>query len=146
MFGAIEFYKTMKKYGIKPIIGLEAYIHNNDDISFKMYPPRPGEKIGRKDPIYHLCLYAKDEIGYKNLMYLTSMSYIKGYYYKPRINKKILREHAQGLICSSACLAGEIARNVNFNQQYLHKNNPQGYEHSKKVIMSLKRCLAMIFT
>ena len=138
MFGAIEFYKTMKKYGIKPIIGLEAYIHNNDDISFKMYPPRPGEKIGRKDPIYHLCLYAKDEIGYKNLMYLTSMSYIKGYYYKPRINKKILREHAQGLICSSACLAGEIARNVNFNQQYLHKNNPQGYEHSKKVIMEFK--------
>ena len=84
MFGAIEFYKTMKKFGIKPIIGLEAYIHNNEDLSFKLYEPRPGEKIGRKDPIYHICLYAKDEEGYKNLMYLSSMSYIKGYYYKQR--------------------------------------------------------------
>lgn len=138
MFGAIEFYKTMKKFGIKPIIGLEAYIHNNEDLSFKLYEPRPGEKIGRKDPIYHICLYAKDEEGYKNLMYLSSMSYIKGYYYKPRINKKILREHSSGLICSSACLAGEIARNLNFNEKYLKKNNPQGYEYAKSVIMEFK--------
>ena len=79
MFGAIDFYKTMRKEGIKPIIGMEAYIHNQDDIGDKSTKQR-----------FHLCLYAKNEIGYKNLMYLSSMSYIKGFYYYPRINKQLL--------------------------------------------------------
>jgi len=83
MFGAIDFYKTMRKEGIKPIIGMEAYIHNQDDIGDKTTKQR-----------FHLCLYAKNEVGYKNLMYLASMSYIKGFYYYPRINKQMLREHS----------------------------------------------------
>jgi DNA polymerase-3 subunit alpha len=67
MFGAIDFYMTMKKEGIKPIIGIEAYIHNQDEIDDKSTKQR-----------FHLCLYAKNEIGYKNLMYLSSQSFING--------------------------------------------------------------------
>ena len=88
MFGAIDFYKTMKKEGIKPIIGIEAYIHNGEDL---------GDRTNRQR--FHLCLFAKNEVGYKNLMYLSSMSYIEGFYYYPRINKKLLKEHSEGLIC-----------------------------------------------
>lgn len=77
MFGAIDFYKTMKKEGIKPLIGIEAYIHNADDL---------GDKSSKQR--FHLILIAKNETGYKNLMYLSSMSYIEGFYYYPRINKK----------------------------------------------------------
>ena len=87
MFGAIDFYKTMKKEGIKPIIGIEAYIHNGEDL---------GDRTNRQR--FHLCLFAKNEVGYKNLMYLSSMSYIEGFYYYPRINKKLLKEHSEGLI------------------------------------------------
>ena len=95
MFGAIDFYNTMRKEGIKPIIGIEAYIHNSDDISDKSTKQR-----------FHLCLYAKNETGYKNLMYLSSKAYLEGFYYYPRINKALLKEHSKGLICSSACLQG----------------------------------------
>ena len=95
MFGAIDFYKTMKNEGIKPLIGIEAYIHNGEELGDKSTKQR-----------FHLCLIAKNEIGYKNLMYLSSMSYIEGFYYYPRINKKILKEHSEGIICSSACLQG----------------------------------------
>ncbi len=79
MFGAIDFYNTMKKEGIKPIIGMEAYLHNHEDLGDKSMSQR-----------FHLCLYAKNEIGYKNLMYLSSKGYIDGFYYYPRINKKLL--------------------------------------------------------
>ena len=79
MFGAIDFYKTMQENGIKPIIGMEAYLHNQDELDDKSVKQR-----------FHLCLYAKNEIGYQNLMYLSSMAYIHGYYYFPRINKKII--------------------------------------------------------
>lgn len=105
MFGAIEFYKTMKKNGIKPIIGMEAYIHNKQELSNR----------DNLVPRFHLCLYAKNEIGYKNLMYMTTQSYLHGFYYHPRINKKLLRERSEGLICSSACISGEIAWNLNLN-------------------------------
>jgi len=77
MFGAIDFYTTMNKEGIKPIIGLEAYIHNSDELGDKSTKQR-----------FHLCLYAKNETGYKNLMYLSSQSFLEGFYYYPRINKK----------------------------------------------------------
>ncbi len=107
MFGAIDFYKTMRKEGIKPIIGMEAYIHNSDDL---------GDKTNKQR--FHLCLYAKNEIGYKNLMYLSSMSYIEGFYYYPRINKKLLKEHSEGLICSGACLQGEVNWHLNLNNSY----------------------------
>lgn len=126
MFGAIEFYKGMRAEGIKPIIGLEAYIHNNDDISSKESRQR-----------FHLCLFAKNEIGYQNLMYLSSMSFIKGYYYYPRINKKLLREHSEGLVCSSACLAGEVNFHLNLSERNL-KRGAGGYEAAKAAALEYK--------
>ncbi|WP_419256284.1 DNA polymerase III subunit alpha [Campylobacter fetus] len=126
MYGALDFYKTMKAEGIKPIIGLEAYIHNHEDISNKESRQR-----------FHLCLFAKNEVGYQNLMYLSSMSYIKGYYYHPRINKKLLREHSEGLVCSSACLAGEVNFHLNLSDRNL-KRGAGGYESAKRVALEYK--------
>lgn len=126
MFGAIDFYKVMKKNGIKPIIGMEAYIHNNEDLEDKSSKQR-----------FHLILLAKNEIGYKNLMYLSSMSYIKGFYYYPRINKKLLREHSEGIICCSACLQGEVNWHLNLSERNL-KFGAQGYEKAKEVAREYK--------
>ena len=126
MFGAIDFYQQMKNEGIKPIIGMEAYLHNQDDI---------GDKSTRQR--FHLCLYAKNETGYKNLMYLSSQAYIKGFYYYPRINKKILREHSEGLICSSACLQGEVNWHMNLSERNV-KFGAQGYDRAKEVALEYK--------
>ena len=126
MFGAIDFYTTMKNEGIKPIIGIETYLHNHEDLTDKSTRQR-----------FHLCLYAKNEIGYKNLMYLSSQAYIDGFYYNPRINKKILREHSEGLICSSACLAGEVNFHLNLNQRN-KKRGAKGYEAAKKAALEYK--------
>lgn len=127
MFGAIDFYKTMRKEGIKPIIGMEAYIHNQDDIGDKSTKQR-----------FHLCLYAKNEIGYKNLMYLSSMSYIKGFYYYPRINKQLLKEHSEGLICSGACLQGEVNWHLNLNNKRNVQFGARGYERAKEIALEYK--------
>ena len=97
MFGTITFYNTMKKEGIKPIVGMEAYLHNEDEL---------GDKTTKRR--FHLCLYAKNNVGYKNLMYLSSMAYMEGFYYYPRINKKLLKENAEGLVCTAACLQGRL--------------------------------------
>ncbi|MFC2491352.1 MAG: DNA polymerase III subunit alpha [Campylobacter curvus] len=126
MFGAIDFYKTMKKEGIKPLIGIEAYIHNADDL---------GDKSSKQR--FHLILIAKNETGYKNLMYLSSMSYIEGFYYYPRINKKILKEHSEGIICSSACLQGEVSWHLNLSERNL-KYGAKGYEKAKEVALEYK--------
>ena len=99
MFGAIEFYQKALKKGIKPIIGLEAYVSE-----FGME-----EKKGRN---FHLVLLAKNEIGYKNLMKLSSLGYEKGFYYRPRIDRESIKNHSEGLIALSACMNGEIARNI----------------------------------
>lgn len=126
MFGAIDFYTTMKKEGIKPIIGMECYIHNNDDI---------GDKTTRQR--FHLCLYAKNEVGYKNLMYLSSKAYLDGFYYYPRINKQLLIEHSEGLVCSSACLQGEVNWHLNENDR--NKSfGAKGYEEAKKIALEYK--------
>ncbi len=127
MFGAIDFYVTMKKEGVKPVIGMEAYIHNLDEL---------GDKSTRQR--FHLCLYAKNEIGYKNLMYLSSQSYINGFYYYPRINKKLLKERSQGLICSSACLQGEINWHLNLNSEKNRNNGAGGYEKAKEIALEYK--------
>ena len=127
MFGAIDFYKTMKSNGIKPIIGTEAYIHNSENLSDKTNKQR-----------FHLCLYAKNEIGYKNLMYLSSQSFIHGFYYYPRINKKLLKEHSEGLICSSACLQGEVNWHLNTNNPKNVQNGAKGYERAKEVALEYK--------
>ncbi|WP_069636434.1 DNA polymerase III subunit alpha [Campylobacter pinnipediorum] len=126
MFGAIDFYKTMKKEGIKPLIGMEAYIHNQDELSDKSTKQR-----------FHLILIAKNEIGYKNLMYLSSMSYIDGFYYYPRINKKILKEHSEGIICTGACLQGEVSWNLNLSERNL-KFGAKGYEKAKEIALEYK--------
>ena len=127
MFGAIDFYKTMRSNGIKPIIGLEAYIHNQDDIGDKTTKQR-----------FHLCLYAKNEVGYKNLMYLSSQSFINGFYYYPRINKKLLKEYSEGIICSGACLQGEVNWHLNTNNPRNVQNGAKGYEKAKEVALEYK--------
>ncbi len=127
MFGAIDFYTTMRKENIKPIIGMEAYIHNQDAIDDKSTKQR-----------FHLCLHAKNEIGYKNLMYLSSQSYINGFYYFPRINRKMLFERSEGLICTSACLQGEINWNLNLNNPKNVNNGAGGYKAAKKVALEYK--------
>ena len=101
MFGAIEFYLEARKSGIKPIIGCEVYVAPKSRLD------KSGSGIAETSN--HLILLAKDECGYANLMKLVSSAYLEGFYYRPRIDKEILAQHAQGLIGSSACLKGEIA-------------------------------------
>jgi DNA polymerase-3 subunit alpha len=127
MFGTINFYNTMKKEGIKPIIGMEAYIHNEDDI---------GDKTTKKR--FHLCLYAKNQTGYRNLMYLSSRAYMHGFYYYPRINKKLLKENSEGLVCTAACLQGEVNWHLNTNNERNVKNGAKGYEGAKEVALEYK--------
>jgi DNA polymerase-3 subunit alpha len=101
MYGAIDLYQECKKAGIKPIIGFEAYIINGD-ISEKTASTR--------EKSYHLTLLAKNEAGYKNLMKLVTVAHLEGYYYKPRINKELLKAHSEGVICFSGCMAAEVGR------------------------------------
>ena len=99
MFGVVEFYKECRKQGIKPVIGCEVYTAAR----------RMTDKDVERDKHQgHLILLAKNETGYKNLIKIVSEGYIKGYYYKPRIDKDVLREHSDGIIALSACLAGNI--------------------------------------
>ena len=100
LYGAIEFYKLCLKEGIKPIIGIEAYIANRT--RFDKDP-----KIDNKR--YHLTLLAKNEQGYKNLIKLSTKASLEGYYYKPRMDHDLLREHHQGLIALSGCFGGELS-------------------------------------
>ena len=99
MYGAIEFYKLAKKEGIKPIIGVEAYVANRG---------RKDKDPGIDNKRYHLTLLAKNLQGYKNLMKLVTISNLEGYYYKPRMDKEILREYSEGIIALSGCLGGEL--------------------------------------
>ena len=108
MFGAIEFYLLCKKAGIKPIIGCEVYLAPNSRFDKSSH--------GIHQAAYHLILLAKDLKGYHNLMKLISIGYLEGFYYKPRIDKEVLRQYSEGLICSSACLKGEINHLILSNQ------------------------------
>ncbi len=126
MFGTIDFYNTMRKEGIKPIIGMEAYVHNQEDL---------GDKSMRQR--FHLCLYAKNDIGYKNLMYLSSQAYIHGFYYYPRINWELLKNNCEGLVCSSACLQGEVNWHLNLSERNI-KFGAKGYEEAKRVALRYK--------
>jgi DNA polymerase-3 subunit alpha len=117
MFGAIDFYKQMKAADLKPIIGMEGYIHNGETLGDKSTKQR-----------FHICLYAKNRKGYENLMYLSSKAFIEGFYYFPRINKNELREHSEGLICTSACLQGEVNWHLNLQNERNVKNGALGYE------------------
>jgi len=97
LYGAIEFYQTAKKAGIKPILGVEAYI-----------APKGRESRESSERYFHMVLLAKNETGWKNLLKLVSRANLEGYYYKPRMDKEILRQHSEGLIALSGCLGGEI--------------------------------------
>ncbi len=99
MFGAIDFYKACRKEGVKPIIGCEVYVAPRS---------RTDKQPGIDNHYYHLILLAKNNEGYKNLSKLVSLSFVDGYYYKPRIDREILEKYHEGLICLSACLAGEV--------------------------------------
>lgn len=101
MYGAIEFYKLAKKEGIKPIIGVEAYVANRG---------RKNKDPGIDNKRYHLTLLAKNLEGYKNLMKLVTISNLEGFYYKPRMDKEILRKYSGGIIALSGCLGGELSR------------------------------------
>ncbi len=101
LFGAIRFYNLCVKKGIKPIIGCEVYVAPASRFD-KEY--KPGS-----DTNYHLILLVKDEEGYANLCQLVSLAHLEGFYYKPRVDKEILRRYNKGLIASSACLKGEVA-------------------------------------
>ena len=100
MYGVIEFYKTCKKAGIKPIIGCEVYVATSSRF----------DKRNNTDSYYHLVLLCKNMTGYKNLIYLVSKGYTEGFYSKPRIDEELLRAHSEGLIALSACLSGKIPR------------------------------------
>ena len=104
LFGAIEFYKEAKAQGIKPILGMEAYVVGGS------MTEKP--KDGKGSRYYHLTLLALNEIGFKNLMYLSSQAYLEGFYYKPRIDFDLLRSHAQGLVALSGCLKGPLAQKL----------------------------------
>jgi len=103
MYGAIEFYKECKKVGIKPIIGVEAYIAERG---------RKDKEPGIDNKRYHLTLLAKNIQGYKNLMRLVTIANLEGYYYKPRMDKDILREFHEGIICLSGCMGSQLSQAV----------------------------------
>ncbi len=105
MHAAWEFQEKARKAGIKPIIGMEAYVAPGDRRTRGR--PAPGAK-----PYYHLVLLARDLVGYKNLVKLSSLGYTEGFYTKPRIDRELLAAHSEGIIVSSACLAGEVASHL----------------------------------
>ena len=101
MYGVIDFYQRARKAGIKPIIGCETYVAG---------PRGRHDRTVRED--YHLVLLARDMEGYQNLSQLVSKAYLEGFYYHPRVDKELLREHSRGLIAMSACLSGEVANHA----------------------------------
>ena len=103
MYGAVNFYRACRKAGIKPIIGCEIYVAPRE---------RTGREYGVDNQYTHLILLCKNETGYRNLSYLVSMGFVEGFYVKPRIDWGLLHEHAEGLVCLSGCLAGDIPQKI----------------------------------
>ncbi len=101
MYGVVDFYRACKDYGVKPIIGCEVYVAANSRFEKRHETDRAR---------YHLVLLVKNEIGYKNLCYMVSKAFTEGFYSKPRIDLALLKEHSEGLLCLSACLAGYVPR------------------------------------
>jgi DNA polymerase-3 subunit alpha len=105
LFGAWNFQKAARKEGVKPIIGMEAYVAPGDR--------RDRTRGGRGEKAYyHLVLLARDPEGYRNLVKLSSIGYTEGFFYRPRVDREVLERHSEGLIVSSACMAGEVARHL----------------------------------
>lgn len=117
LYGAVEFYKECKSAGLNPVLGYEAYLAPGD---------RRDKKGGvQKEAYTHLTLLARNTAGFKNLIKLSSIAFLEGFYYNPRIDREILEAHSEGLICLSGCLAGE------FNQ-YILKDQPREAEKLAK--------------
>src|SRR3989344_8255779 len=117
MYGSFKFYKECKKASIKPIIGLEAYMAKQS---------LSDRGKGFEKDRYHLTLLAKNYQGYKNLMKLTTVAHLEGYYYKPRIDFELLKKHTDGIICLSGCPQGIIGKSLQNSQdetaaQWVHK-------------------------
>ena len=104
MYGVIDFYRTARAQGIKPILGCEVYVAPNSRFD--------REVTGGEDRYYHLVLLAENNEGYDNLVKIVSKGFTEGYYYRPRVDKELLRKHHSGLIALSACLAGEVQRYI----------------------------------
>lgn len=117
MYGAIDFYRAAKEAGIKPILGCEVYVAPGSRFD--------REKVEGEDRYYHLILLAENDIGYHNLMKIVSRGFTEGYYYKPRVDREVLETYHEGIICLSACLAGEV-------QKLLARGN---YEEAKKAAL-----------
>ena len=122
MFGVIDFYKEAKAQGIKPILGCEVYVAPNSRFD--------KELTGGEDRYYHLVLLAENNQGYSNLMKIVSRGFTEGYYYKPRVDMEVLNTYHEGIICLSACLAGEV-------QRYISKGL---YEEAKKAALKYEAC------
>jgi len=103
LYGAVEFYKKATKAGIKPILGVEAYIAPKS---------RTDRESSDGQKYYHLILLAKNNTGWKNLIKLVTMAHLEGFYYKPRMDKEILKKHSEGLIALSGCISGEVAKAI----------------------------------
>ncbi len=114
LFGVKEFTNEAKNNGIKPIIGCEVYVARRSRFDNKTKEDRGG---------YHLILLAKNHTGYMNLVKLVSLAYIEGHYYKPRIDKELLKEYCEGLIASTACLGGDVPSQI-------RNDNETGLEES----------------
>ena len=107
LFGVIEFYLACKERGINPVIGCEVYVSPGS--RFDREPKERSEDVS-DSKYFHLILLAENQTGYENLMKLVSRGYTEGFYYKPRVDMELLEKYHEGLICLSACLAGEVAR------------------------------------
>ena len=119
MYGVIDFYKEAKKQGIHPILGSEIYLSRSME-----------ERFIQKGEVryYHLVLLAENDIGYHNLMKLVSLGFTEGYYYKPRVDYAVLEKYHEGIIALSACLAGEVSRNLRLSQYEEAKQAALRYE------------------
>lgn len=104
MYGCIDFYRAAKEAGIKPIMGCEVYVAPNSRFDKEVH--------GGEDRYYHLVLLAENNQGYANLMKIVSKGFVEGFYYRPRVDMEVLEEYHEGIIALSACLAGEVARNI----------------------------------
>ena len=117
MYGVIDFYRAAKEAGIKPILGCEVYVAPGSRFD--------REKVEGEERYYHLILLAENDQGYHNLMKIVSRGFTEGYYYKPRVDREVLETYHEGIICLSACLAGEV-------QKLLARGN---YEEAKKAAL-----------
>ena len=120
MYGVYDFYKVATSKNIKPIIGMEAYIANGS-----RFDKKATNKLEKKRNYFHILLLAKDETGYKNLSKLSSLGFIEGFYYRPRIDKELLEKYKDGLICTSACMGSMI------NAHIIDGNIEKAYSEAK---------------